>query len=168
MPHRRVVAGLHRSAEKASGVVATPRSESTGHASPYCEAIGLCDGASPPMCTDLHSLQRVQLTQALVSHHASPMRDDSDKALFAPPGSSGWGDFLWFWAPTLAQPGNPAAYLPSRSESPGIARSTLSLSRCQASRVACFARSHSSEDVPRAVFQSRFSSGSTSSNERSG
>jgi len=57
---------------------------------------------------------------------------------------------------------------PSRSESPGTARSTVSLSRCQASRVACLARSHSNEEPPRAVPQSRLRSGSRSSKRRSG
>lgn len=59
-------------------------------------------------------------------------------------------------------------YLPSRSESPGIARSTVSLTRCQASRVACLARPHSRLELPRLLFQSRPSSGSTSSKVRSG
>ena len=52
---------------------------------------------------------------------------------------------------------------PSRSESPGIARSARSLRRCQASRVACFAFSHSSFELPRVVLQSRPRSDSTSS-----
>src|SRR5512133_983708 len=60
------------------------------------------------------------------------------------------------------------AYLPSRSESPGTARSTVSLTRCQASRVACLACSHSRLEVPRVLFQSRPRSDSTSSNERPG
>jgi len=59
-----------------------------------------------------------------------------------------------------------APYLPSRSESPGTARSTASLTRFQASLVACLARSHSSEEPPRIVFQRLDSSGSTSSQSR--
>lgn len=54
-------------------------------------------------------------------------------------------------------------YLPSRSESPGVARSMPSLTRCQASRDACLARSHSRPELPRLLFQSRPRSGSTSS-----
>ena len=46
------------------------------------------------------------------------------------------------------------------------ARSTASLTRFQASRVACLARSHSSEDWPRTVSQRPDSSGSTSSQSR--
>ena len=60
------------------------------------------------------------------------------------------------------------AYFPSRSESPGTARSTESLTRCHASRVACFARSQSSVDVPRAESQSSERSDSTSSKLRPG
>ena len=50
-------------------------------------------------------------------------------------------------------------YLPSRSESPGNARST----RSQASRVACFALSQPSFELPFAASQFLLSSGSTSS-----
>lgn len=57
---------------------------------------------------------------------------------------------------------------PSRSESPGIARSARSLRRCQASRVACLACSHSNFELPREVLQSRLNSGSTSSKGRPG
>ena len=54
-------------------------------------------------------------------------------------------------------------YLPSRSESPGTARSTLSLRRCHESRTACLARSQVRLDLPRALSQSRERSDSTSS-----
>ena len=40
------------------------------------------------------------------------------------------------------------SYLPSRSESPGVARSTASLKRRHASREACFARSHCRSRTP--------------------
>ena len=56
-----------------------------------------------------------------------------------------------------------AVYLPSRSESPGVARSIVSLTRCQASRDACRARSQSRRDSPRASRQPADSSGSISS-----
>lgn len=62
----------------------------------------------------------------------------------------------------------PFVQRPSRSESPGTARSTRSLNRCQASRDACLACSHSSLELPRVVPQSLLSSGSTSSKLRSG
>ena len=58
------------------------------------------------------------------------------------------------------------SYLPSRSESPGIARSTVSLTRWNASRVASLARSHVRDDLPLTLFQSRPRSDSTSSNLR--
>ena len=59
-------------------------------------------------------------------------------------------------------------YLPSRSESPGTARSTVSLTRLHASRVAPLAFSQSRLDLPRALPQSRDKSLSTSSKLRPG
>jgi uncharacterized protein YecE (DUF72 family) len=59
-----------------------------------------------------------------------------------------------------------ADYLPSRSESPGVARSTVSERRCQESFTACFASSQARRDLPFARCQSRPSSLSTSSNLR--
>src|SRR5690349_10750290 len=59
-------------------------------------------------------------------------------------------------------------YFPSPSESPGMARSTESLTRCHESFAANLARSHSRREVPRAAFQSRLRSPSTSSKLRPG
>jgi hypothetical protein len=66
------------------------------------------------------------------------------------------------------EPAPASSYLPSLSESPGIARSTVSLRRCHASRDACLACSHSSFELPREACQSRPRSGSKSSKLRSG
>ena len=60
------------------------------------------------------------------------------------------------------------SYLVSLDESRGDYRSTESLTRCQASRVAFFARSQPSVDLPRAVSQPDERSASTSLKLRSG
>ena len=61
---------------------------------------------------------------------------------------------------------NGGRYFPSRSESPGVARSMVSLRRSHESRVACLAFSQVSVDEPRAPSQSRINSVSAAENGR--
>jgi hypothetical protein len=66
--------------------------------------------------------------------------------------------------PKTASPRDGTAYFPSRSESPGVARSIASLTRWNESFAAYFASFHVSRDVPLTRSQSFARSRSTSSN----